>query len=61
MFQVSGAYLIIGLVNLIGLFAQKVFIVYRVTELRNEELEMTSRSGQTNSTQQPEDRQASSG
>ena len=61
MFQVSGAYLIIGLVNLIGLFAQKVFIVYRVTELRNEELAMTSRSEQANSTQQPKDKQASSG
>ena len=61
MFQVSGAYLLIGLVNLVGLFAQKVFIVYRATELRNEELVMTSRSGQANSTQQPKDKQASSG
>ena len=44
MFLVSGAYLIIGLVNLIGLFGQKVFIVYRATELRNEDLVKTSRS-----------------
>jgi hypothetical protein len=60
-YLISGAYLIIGLVTLIGLFGQKVFIVYRVTELHNEDLAMTSRSGQRYSIQQPENKQISSG
>jgi metabotropic glutamate receptor 2/3 len=60
-YLISGAYLIIGLVTLIGLFGQKVFIVYRVTELHNEDLAMTSRSGQRHSIQQPENKQISSG
>ena len=51
MLLVSGAYLIIGLVNLVGLFGQKVFIVYSVPELRNEDLLMTSRSEQAYLTQ----------
>ena len=60
MLLVSGAYLIIGLVNLVGLFGQKVFIVYRVPELRNEDLLMTSRSGQVHSTLEVKNRPKSS-
>ena len=33
-YLISAAYVIIGLVTLIGLFAQKVFFVHRVTEMR---------------------------
>ena len=43
---ISSAYIIIGFVTLIGLFAQKLFIVYRVADVRNEDLAMTSRTGQ---------------
>ena len=58
-YLISGAYLIIGLVTLIGLFGQKVFIVYRVTDIGNEDLAITSRSAQRHSIQKPENRQIS--
>ena len=43
-YLISGASVIIGLVTLIGLFAQKVYIVYFVKDLRTDDLVMTSRS-----------------
>lgn len=55
---IAGAYLIIGLVTLIGLFGHKVFIVYRCTELRNDDLAMTSRSGPKDSFEQLEAEQS---
>ena len=58
-YLISGAYVIIGLVTLIGLFGQKVFIVYRVTDIGNEDIAITSRSAKRHSVQQPENRQIS--
>ena len=43
-YLISGASVVIGLVTLIGLFAQKVYIVYFVKDLRTDDLVMTSRS-----------------
>ena len=43
-YLISGACVVIGLVTLIGLFAQKVYIVYVVKDLRTDDLVMTSRS-----------------
>ncbi len=43
-YLISGASVLIGLVTLIGLFAQKVYIVYFVKDLRTDDLVMTSRS-----------------
>lgn len=43
-YLISGACVVIGLVTLIGLFAQKVYIVFFVKDLRTDDLVMTSRS-----------------
>ena len=43
-YLISGACILIGLVTLIGLFAQKVYIIYLVHDLRTDDLVMTSRS-----------------
>jgi hypothetical protein len=43
-YLISGASVLIGLVTLIGLFAQKIYIVYFVKDLRTDDLVMTSRS-----------------
>ena len=43
-YLISGASVVIGLVTLIGLFAQKVYIVYFVKDLGTDDLVMTSRS-----------------
>ncbi|XP_028391281.1 metabotropic glutamate receptor 7-like [Dendronephthya gigantea] len=43
-YLVSGACILIGLVTLLGLFAQKVYIIYLVHDLRTDDLVMTSRS-----------------
>ena len=58
-YLISGAYLIIGLVSLTGLFGQKIFIVCRISEIGNEDLAMTS--GHRPSTLQSENRQNSNG
>ena len=43
-YLISGACVVIGLVTLIGLFAQKVYIVFFVKDLCTDDLVMTSRS-----------------
>ncbi|XP_028391000.1 metabotropic glutamate receptor 4-like [Dendronephthya gigantea] len=45
---VSGVYVIIGLVTLFGLFGHKVYVVFRVHDLRNEDLLLSTRSRQKN-------------
>jgi metabotropic glutamate receptor 2/3 len=43
-YLISGASIVIGLVTLIGLFAQKVYIIYFMKDLPTDDLVMTSRS-----------------
>jgi hypothetical protein len=43
-YLISGASVLIGLVTLIGLFAQKAYIVYFVKDLPTDDLVMTSKS-----------------
>ena len=59
-YLISGASVVIGLVTLIGLFAQKVYIVYFVKDLRTDDLVMTSRSLPRRTTGSEDRRQFSS-
>ncbi|XP_028391565.1 metabotropic glutamate receptor 8-like [Dendronephthya gigantea] len=56
---ISGVYVIVGLVTLFGLFGQKVYVVFRGQDLRNEDRAMSTRSGHKNAPNQSENSKTS--